>query len=372
MRWCLTLLGLAAGLAFAQADAPDPLAGALGDLLPDAPPPELEPEPATLGGLWVLADGTGPTRYLELYAGRRFVYRDGQGNVTAGEARDEAGRLTLSSQGLRRVFVYTLTPSQLELIPDLADRPGDGGPLATMPPVGAAIVVYRRRGLEPKRWSIPLTANTMITGSFVHDTGRGRRETLTFGPLDACRYQGPGTVAADARYRIEAGRLILTAGLVTRRLHAELWFTPDGWRLRLERAADDVPRPANDLADLSPIFRTAVEYRRPLDIPRPTDLLGRYRYDFDDATVRLVLLDAGQGRYIVGQDIMPITWSLQDAMLTLQMSDELGPLSTRRVWVQRVPGGLVLVPVEDRGAAPDELLGRLPPVNAAFAYWTEG
>jgi hypothetical protein len=69
---------------------------------------------------------------------------------------------------------------------------------------------------------------------------------------------------------------------------------------------------------------------------------------------------------------MPITWSLQDAMLTLQMSDELGPLSTRRVWVQRVPGGLVLVPVEDRGAAPDELLGRLPPVNAAFAYWTEG
>ncbi len=84
MRWCLGLLCLAAGLALGQVADPDPLDGLLRGLTPEELP--LESAPPTLGGLWVLADGTGPTRYLELYAGRRFVYRDGRGNVTAGEA----------------------------------------------------------------------------------------------------------------------------------------------------------------------------------------------------------------------------------------------------------------------------------------------
>lgn len=372
MRWCLAMLGLAAGLAVGQAAAPDPLAEVFGSLNPDDLGLEPAPEPATLGGLWVLADGGGPTRYLELYAGRRFVYRDGRGNVTAGEARDENGRLTLSSQGVRRVFVYALSAGELELIADLTDRPGDGGPLATMPPVGAAIVVYRRRGQEADRWELPLTEQTLLSGRFTLDTGRGRRESLTFGPRDHCRYEGPGTVAADAAYRFEDGRLILTGGPVTRHFGATLWFTPDGWRLRLERAADDHPLPASDLADVSPIFRPAVEYRRALDRPQPADLLGRYQYAFDDVTVRLVMLEQGQARYIVGQEVMPLIWSLQDAVLTLQVVDDLGPVSTRRFWAQRVPGGLVVIPFEDRGAAPDDLLGQLPPRGTPFAYWTEG
>jgi len=221
-------------------------------------------------------------------------------------------------------------------------------------------VIYRRRGLSPERWSLPLDEPAVLSGAFVLDTGRGRRETLTFGPADRCRYQ-----FADQR-------LTLTSGTVTRRFLAQLWFTPEGWRLRLECADDDRPRPANDLADLSPIFRAAVEYRRPLDLLPASDLVGPYQYAFDDVTVRLQLLEDGQGRYVVGQEVMPLTWTLQDAVLTLQMSDDLGPLSTRRLWAQRVPGGLVLVPFGDRAAAPDQLLGQLPPVTTAFAFWIEG
>ncbi len=98
-----------------------------------------------------------------------------------------------------------------------------------MPPLGAAIVIYRRRGLSPERWSLPLDEPAVLSGAFVLDTGRGRRETLTFGPADRCRYQ-----FADQR-------LTLTSGTVTRRFLAQLWFTPEGWRLRLERADDDRP-----------------------------------------------------------------------------------------------------------------------------------
>ena len=371
MRWTCGLL-LAAGLAWGQADAPDPAIDLLGGLLPgDLPIEPLEPATAaTIDGLWVLNRRDGPTRYLEIYAGRRFVYRDGRGNVTAGEARAADGQLTLTSQGLRRVFVYHLNGRELELIPDLTDRPSAQSPLTQMPPTGAAIVTYRRRGQEAESWSLPLDDDAVLLGSYTLDSTPGRRETLTFAPAGQIRYEGPGDVASEGSYAVADGLVVLEREPVKRALQAELWFAVDGWHLRLARAPEDHPVPANDLADLSPIFRTKVEYRRPLDVPVSNDLLGRYTIVQDGVTHRLTLLADGQARYAMDQDVMPLTWDLRGPVMTLTLSDELGPLSTRQLLVQRLAGGLVLLPAEDRATSPDPLLGPLPPIGQPYAYWT--
>ncbi len=371
MRWSMLALGLALSAALAdEFDILRDLPGA-----PDSAEPEPEPEPETEritpNGHWRHRRPDGGVEYLELFGRRRFVYRSPAGQAVAGEAVIEPRRLHLRFEGLERIFYYDLGANLLRLTPDSTDTQSGRGELAAMHPRGGETAVYTRRGMTELAWELSIEQSGDLIGRYRSQPVPQREESLELRLGGQFVYQGPGGLRAAGRYNLEEGLLVLRDGAVERRLIARVTITSQAWVLSLTRDESDLPPYLNDLADMAPRLRRAARFERPLLVPTEDDLLGSFRTIDELGEHRLVFAPNGQLR--VGSlpgEVMPGTWSLDGALLRIDVVDDRGIVEVRRFVVQPIPGGLLLVRDDRDEPLRGELLRFLPPLTEPYARYT--
>ncbi|HAZ64519.1 MAG TPA: hypothetical protein DCZ72_13045 [Armatimonadetes bacterium] len=331
--------------------------------------------PADLQGVWHYRRADGSRETLALLAGNRFLWRDDFGGAAAGDFTVSDTILTLHARTTSRSFGYTLTDEGLTLAttPVVGSTPPASQLSTLSPALGEPPAIWRQpRSSERQREEMEVSSLAELAGEWLIEPVPEHTDRLLIRTNGHFEWAGPGGLRAAGAARLENGLLVLSDGVVERRLRAALRPGARRWTLSLTRTAADYAAPLSDLADLPPVHTTRVSWRRALDALVDDVLAGAFTWtdpggvqhtlDFDPAGG--VILRRGPRAVASGE------WQMDEGTLRLTLRAPGRPVEQRAFTAQQVGEVLVLRAAADDQAPPaDGLSADIAPGQDRLLRW---
>jgi hypothetical protein len=363
----LTVCGLGAGLRAAdQTFYPSPLKAPAA-----APPPAAAGPSPSLDGLWRFTRRDGAIEYFEVFAMRRFTYRDSTGAAAAGDVEVDGPLLKLRARRAERDFRYEVRGEQLFLTSTADDPRGVSGDLGKMSPREGAPAVFERPGPRVVAPALVVESVADVAGPWRREPYAGRADQLELTAPNHFAYHGPGGLQAAGTAVMRGGMLELSAGAVRRAWVVTLGLAADGWTLSLTRAPEDQPDASGDLAEAPPRFVNTARYTRPLAEVTAADVTGRWTLVDDTGREHDVEIQAdGQAVYRRGGVVVADgRWTVAGTRLELIFRAAAGAEERRELRVQALPGRLVLWRDETDTAPSDLRVAVMPPLRETHVLY---